>query len=370
MPGLFVMKHERALLFKRGDYVRCLRSGKHRVPVFGGYTAIKMDMAKAFDAQGRSLSLFPADGELARELAVAELTDNELAIHLEDGVVVGVLNKPGRYAYWKGLVEHSFLKVDTGNPEGATGNPTAVYTPGKVAPFLYCYDVAGHETGLVFLNNTLLRACPPGRYWFWRGPVAVTTKSFDLRRQQIDMTGQEIMTEDKVSLRLNFVCHYRITDALRVAQIKDHQEQLYVLLQMVLREYVGSLRLDDLLMKKQEIGDYVLANLQDRQAEFGVEFLFAGVKDVILPGDVKAILNTVLIAEKQAMANVITRREETASTRSLMNTAKLMDENETLYKLKQLEYLERICDKVGSISVSDRGGLLEQLNGLLAGKKE
>ena len=72
-----------------------------------------------------------------------------------------------------------------------------------------------------------------------------------------------------------------------------------------------------------------------------------------------------LIAEKQALANVITRREETASTRSLLNTAKLMDENGTLYNLKELEFLERICDKVGSISVSGSGGLLEQLNALL-----
>ncbi len=370
MPKLYVMKHERALLFQRGDYVRCLKSGKHRVPVFGRYSAVKMDMAKPFDPQGRSLSLFLTDPELTKELAVVEVGDNEIAIHLEDGAVAGVLNKPGRYAFWKGIAEHGFVKVDTANPVVGDDVPAAVYTNGKVSPYLYSFDVAGHEVGLVYINNSLHKVCQPGRYWFWRGPVPVTAKSFDLRRQQIDMTGQEIMTEDKVALRLNFICQYRITDALKVSEIKDHGEQLHVLLQLVLREYVGSLRLDDLLMKKQEIGQFVLENLQGRQADFGVEFLYAGVKDVILPGEVKAILNTVLIAEKQAMANVITRREETASTRSLMNTAKLMDENETLYKLKELEYLERICDKVGNISVSGQGGLLEQLNGLLAGRRE
>jgi len=78
-------------------------------------------------------------------------------------------------------------------------------------------------------------------------------------------------------------------------------------------------------------------------------------------------MNTVLIAEKQAQANVIARREEVASTRSLLNTAKLMDENQTLYKLKELECLEKICDNVGSISVSGGTDLLAQLTQILKG---
>jgi shikimate kinase len=93
------------------------------------------------------------------------------------------------------------------------------------------------------------------------------------------------------------------------------------------------------------------------------------VKDIILPGDIKDILNTVLLAEKKALANTITRREETASTRSLLNTAKLMDENETLFRLKELEFLEKICEKIGTISLTGGGNLLEKLNLLLGDKK-
>ena len=95
-----------------------------------------------------------------------------------------------------------------------------------------------------------------------------------------------------------------------------------------------------------------------------VNFIYADLKDIILPGEIRDIMNTVLVAEKKAHANVITRREETASTRSLLNTAKLMDDNKTLYKLKELEYLERICDRIGHISVSGNDNILEQLSGL------
>ena len=76
-------------------------------------------------------------------------------------------------------------------------------------------------------------------------------------------------------------------------------------------------------------------------------------------------MNTVLIAEKQAQANVISRREEVASTRSLLNTAKLMDENATLYKLKELEYAERIFQHVDNVSLNGNGDLISQLSALL-----
>ena len=183
------------------------------------------------------------------------------------------------------------------------------------------------------------------------------------------MTGQEILTEDKVPLRLNFICHYKIVDPFKIIGIKSYEEQIYILLQLILREYVGSLRFDELLAKKQEVGTFVLSRLAEKSGDFGVEFLYAGVKDLILPGDMKEILNTVLIAEKKAQANVITRREEIASTRSLLNTAKLMDENQTLYRLKELEFLEKICEKINNISVLGGGSLLEQLNSAIGGGK-
>src|SRR5690606_34155748 len=166
----------------------------------------------------------------------------------------------------------------------------------------------------------------------------------DLRQQQLDVIGQELMTADKVTLRLNFFCHYKVVDPLKIMEIN-----------------VGTLKLDELLKRKKEMGAFVLQKLEEKSRDFGVQFLDAGVKDIILPGDIKEILNTVLLAEKQAQANIITRREETASTRSLLNTAKLMDQNPTLYRLKELEYLERICEKVSNITLMGGGNLLEQL---------
>ena len=188
----------------------------------------------------------------------------------------------------------------------------------------------------------------------------------DLRSQELEINGQEILTADKVSLRVNFVTSYRITDAVKIiSEVKNYKERIYTITQLALREYIGKFRFDELLEQKDNIAASVLAQLKTFKDEYCVEFTSAGLKDIILPGEIRDIINTVLIAEKNAQANVIARREEVASTRSLLNTAKLLDENATLYKLKELEYLEKICDKVGSISVGG-GNLLSELQKIVS----
>ncbi len=75
------------------------------------------------------------------------------------------------------------------------------------------------------------------------------------------------------------------------------------------------------------------------------------LKDVVLPGEMKTLLNQVIEAEKRAAANVILRREETAATRSLANTAKLLESNPTLLRLKELESWKEIAATVGNVTV-------------------
>lgn len=103
-------------------------------------------------------------------------------------------------------------------------------------------------------------------------------------------------------------------------------------------------------------------------AGLGVSLMSFGVRDIILPGEVRAIMNQVLVAEKKAQANSILRREETAQTRSLLNTARLMEDNAILWKMKEMEYVERIAEKISSISIQGNGALLDQLKGIFSNK--
>jgi regulator of protease activity HflC (stomatin/prohibitin superfamily) len=360
-----IQTDERGLLFRKGSYEKLLQPGTYRLWPFAEHSVVALNITKPFTVQGKDLQLFLHDEKLLEELDVIQVQDHEYVLHYEDGKFLSLLTA-GKYAFWNILKKHAYVRVDIRNPELPAEIDLSVLP--KLAGYYQAFEVANHESGVLFYNNVMQRELAPGKYYFWKGPVTVSVKTVDLRQQQLDMTGQEMMTEDKVTLRLNFVCQYRILNPLRSLEIKSFEEQIYIQLQLILREYVGTLKLDDLLRMKQEIASFVLSRLNERSQDNGVQFLSAGVKDIILPGDIKDILNTVLYAEKKAQANIITRREETASTRSLLNTAKLMDENQTLYRLKELEFLEKICEKIGTISLTGGGNLLEKLNSLLGDK--
>lgn len=364
MKKVIIQDDERGLLFKDGNYQRYLQPGKYFFSPFSNNEVIKMKIDQPFEVPDKNANLFLHDAELSKDLVVVEVKDYEYVLHYMDEKFHAVLTA-GKYVFWNLLQKHNFVTVDIRDPEVRPEIDRSIFSSPRVNSHAHIYEVASYETGILFFNNVMQRTLSPGKYYFWRGPVSIQVKMIDQRQQQLDMTGQEMMTEDKIALRMNFVSQYKIVNPLKIIEIKAFEEQIYILLQLILREYVGTQKLDDLLRNKQEVGQFVLSRLQEKGEDFGVRFLFAGVKDIILPGDIKEILNMVLLAEKKAQANIITRREETASTRSLLNTAKLMDENQTLYRLKELEYLERICERIGNVSLSGGGNLLEQLNSLL-----
>ncbi|BBU11045.1 hypothetical protein BE1S17E07_39840 [Escherichia coli] len=186
----------------------------------------------------------------------------------------------------------------------------------------------------------------------------------DTRLQVLEVSGQEILTKDKVNLRINLAANWRYSDVLLAfSQLTKPIDHLYRELQFALREAVGTRTLDELLEDKQVIDDVVSEQVKSRMLPFGMEIASLGVKDIVLPGDMKNILAQLVEAEKSAQANVIRRREETAATRSLLNTAKVMENNPVALRLKELETLERVAERIDNISVF--GGLDQVLHGLV-----
>jgi regulator of protease activity HflC (stomatin/prohibitin superfamily) len=180
----------------------------------------------------------------------------------------------------------------------------------------------------------------------------------DQREQVVDVAGQEIMTADKVTLRLNAVVTFKVRDALRaVTAVEDHRQALYREAQLALRAIVGARTLEALLGEKDAVGRELDAALRTRVGEIGLEVVSLGIRDVILPGEMKELMNKVIEAQKAAEAALISRREETAAVRSQANTARLLEQNPTLMRLREIEALEKVAEK-GRLSVMlGEGGL-------------
>lgn len=349
------------LVSKNGGYNRCLTQGVYWI--FPNERVDVYNKSQPFNPNF-SLDILLRDSYLKALLTIINVGDNEIVLHYENNNFKEVLT-PGRYAFWMGLVDNQFITADISKTDITESININTIKRQELANYIRVCKIDTYEKGVLFIDNKFHRMLTSGDYYFWKNATEVSVIKVDMRQVQLEISGQEILTKDKANLRITFYTQYKVVDILKaVTENKDYEKQLYVFIQFALRAYIGSMTLDELLENKESIADYVKLELQEKAKNLGVEIVDCGIKDVILPGEMKEIMNKVLIAQKQAQANLILRREETASTRNLLNTAKLMEDNEMLFKLKEMEYVEKIADKIGEITVSGNGQILNQLKSI------
>ena len=364
-----VRKHQVGLWFRHGDFKRALRPGAYWIVT--GLPVLyrnRVEVARVLDTKFEHplLDVMIDDAGLRELLVVVELAADQRAIVWKDGRAGWILG-PGRHAFWKRPYRLEVETFDVGGLAFEHPKIEAVLGLPAAAEHLQGVRVDAYERLLLFRDGDLVDQLGPGLHVFWKGAGAVTWMAIDLREQVADVAGQEIMTADKVTLRVNLVVTYRVTEpAAAVTVVGDHAQALYRQAQLALREAVGTRRLDALLADKDAVGREVLEVIAARAAEFGVAVRGVGLRDVILPGEMKSILNQVIEAQKQAEANLIRRREETAAVRSQANTAKLLADNPALARMKELEALQEILRGTKSTFVLGAGELSEQVGRLVA----
>ena len=368
-----IRKNERGLLLRNGDFERILAPGTHWLASFmDRLTVEKFALEQPAFTHPIAEYLMAREPEVvAAEFVRVALGETEAGLRYENGVIVEILPPATRRLYWRGLVDIAVDVVNTAAdaqlPRDLAHRLTQTQLRQRAVTGLVGVlqvEVPQHGAGLLYVDGKIERLLEPGSYAFWKFHRNVAVELVDLRLQAIEVTGQEILTRDKVSLRLNLAATWRYTDVLKAyAQLAKPAEQLYRELQFGLRAAVGTRSLDELLENKTTIDETVFAHVRAKLSALGLELDGVGVKDIVLPGEMKTILAQVVEAGKAAEANVIRRREETAATRSLLNTAKVMEDNPVALRLKELETLERVAERIDKISVF--GGLDQVLNGLV-----
>ncbi|MBL8588709.1 MAG: slipin family protein [Methylobacteriaceae bacterium] len=352
---------EIALLTREGRLERALGPGRHAL--FDPLRRLSAEIVSIVRAEfpvERARLIARTRPELAAELfEIVEAKAGEVCVVSLDGEPKHLVPKFTSRAYLKGATRIEVERIDT---QRELRVPAAVLAKLDLArtPQVLEARVAAHEAGLLFVDGVLTERLGPGRHAFWQTERKVAAQTFDLRPQPLEISAQEILTKDKIALRLTLTAFTRIVDPVKASQnAVDVQTAIYRLAQFAIREAVATRTLDEVLAARERIDEELRGFVAARSADLGVETTELGVKDVILPGDVRALVNKVVEAERTAKANLIRRQEETAATRSLLNTAKLMQENPLLVRLKELEALEKLTEKVGRIDLhaSDGAGL-------------
>lgn len=363
LNGVEIASHEVGFVYKNKRLVDVITEGQTRF-LFGKKVEIH-NLNEPY--QGRhelcEIEKFPIVYDL---LEVFEVLDGQIGVEYRNQLFSKVL-MPGVYGYWSGAVKYRVDTYSTDKAEIGEDVPRAILAKSQMSPYTVMYTVESYEIALLFIEGAFVRKLVPGVYYFWRTEKIIRVQKADLRSQLLEVAGQEILTKDKAAIRVNFDVQYKIFDVEKaIIESKDAIRQLYTTIQLALREYIGTLTLDNILARKEEVSPFVMKSSEGRAQELGVKLLNAGLRDIILPGDVKEIMNQVLLAQKKAQANNIMRQEETASTRSLLNTAKLMEQNEMLFRLKEMEYVERVAEKVGEVTLNGGDKVLGQLRSMFS----
>jgi len=350
-----VTQTERAFVLIDGVPARYLVPGRHFVnDLFRTVLVERVNAAGLVaDLDQRRLALVPVEDLLVLEVALHQRA---------------LVRHRGRPARWLGPGVHQLWTVDrlldrtTGttrplveveriDASGLAVAPLEDAVKALVPAADYVETTAPQgSVALRYVDGALDAELPPGRHAAWTTRRKVSFAVIDLRERLLHVSGQEVLTRDRVSLRLNLSAAFTVKDARRLATIaRAPDDVLYLAMQLAARAAVGALSLDELLAQRESLGAAMETSVRVRAEAVGLELGSFGVKDVILPGEMKELLNRVIAAQKEAEANVILRREETAATRSLAQTARLLAENPLLVRLKELEAYSELAGKVGQV---------------------
>jgi regulator of protease activity HflC (stomatin/prohibitin superfamily) len=362
---IVIADHERGLHFKNRILINILESGVHYF--FDPFERQQVDIANVGEPefQYSQWDTLAQSHELLcnKHFQVLETSTRQVGLIYKNNILSDILPPDSRRIFWRGAIATKIELIDIqdnfkiSQPLAAQLAYPSPLLVTKTTNMIYNIEIANNFIGLLFVDGELKETLTSGLHVFWKVGRNLKVEIMDLRMQSLEVQGQEILTKDKVSLRINLSANYRIIDPVKIRhELGEHYlAYIYRIMQFALRQAVSARPLDALLSDKDLFDNAIFNSVKTDIEQFGLNLQSVGVKDVILPGDMKELLNRVVEAEKVAQANNIKRREETAATRSLLNTAKLMEENPILLRLKELETLEKLTEKIDHLTVF--GGL-------------
>jgi regulator of protease activity HflC (stomatin/prohibitin superfamily) len=360
-----VKENEKALLYKDEKFIELYGVGRHKLFTWFqnyGVERVKLDAFGLTTQKSKTLlKTFP---EKANALfQVVELTEDEMAYVWIDGNFVEILEAGTVKLYFK---EYT-LKVEKVNvKEQMRVDEKHIKYLDRVGHLstIKKYIIDKNALGYLFVDEKYVELLLTGKHYFYTNAYDVDVKAIDTRIKELEITGQELLSLDKVTLRCNATMHYGVEDGLKyLTAVESPKEYIYKQLQFAIREHMGRLNVDEILTKQHALNEEIVERFKALCLAVGVKVEAVHIKDIILPGEMREIFNQVIEATKRAEATNIQRREETAATRSLLNTAKLMKDNPALARLKELEALEKITPMIDTLNVY--GGLENVMHGLV-----
>ncbi len=368
LKKLVIGSTERGLLYRDKRFVRILSPGTYRLVEFlQKYSLELVDIVRNPELKGSAARLLLKDNSPSIDENLVKVSNSarQVAVVYRDAQAADIVAPGEERLFWKGLADIRVARFDISESFELSRDLIRDLSALSTERDILTVKVPEQSVGIVLEAGVIYRELAPGKYAFWKSQRDLSAVILDMRLSAMEVSGQEMLTKDKVSLRVNLSVSYRLTDPIKAVRgLASIDSEIYRAAQLALRQEIGEKTLDQLLESKEASNKALIADMTSALEPYGVAVTRVGVKDLILPGDMRILFNKVVEAEKAAQAQNIRRREETAATRSLLNTARMIESSPVLLRLKEIEAVERISEKVEKLNVYD--GLDGVMKGLIS----
>ncbi|HAZ54270.1 MAG TPA: hypothetical protein DCY50_04400, partial [Franconibacter helveticus] len=258
-----IRKGQLGLLAKQGDFYQVLEAGEHRLPWFArpDVTLVALNGDDVAPDLSDYLRRFKPEWVEKYALAV-DTAEQETAALYRNGVLLEIIPPGARRLFWRDGDSLHVKRMDTrdvhlpGDVMNAVLQPRGRNEAVKGREAILTVQVPAWHVGVLKIDGETQALLPPGLSAYWKINHLVEAEVVDTRLQAMEVSGQEILTKDKVNLRINLGANWRYHDVLQAySQLAKPLEHLYRELQFALREAVGTRTLDELLENKQVIDD-------------------------------------------------------------------------------------------------------------------
>src|SRR5262245_49476750 len=131
----------------------------------------------------------------------------------------------------------------------------------------------------------------------------------DMRARDLTIKGQEILTADKVAIRVSILVQFAVVDPTAALHaVANYEDRLYSDVQLAARRSLASMTLEDILTNRTRLSEDILREVKESATSDGVAIARADVKDLVFPGNLQEIMNRVLAAERMSQAQLVEAR--------------------------------------------------------------
>ena len=292
-----VLTNQRLLVLNKGRIVGLFGPGAHRLPTGAKVELERHNITDPLFVSDYERVLMQQRPDLAAEhLTVVQAEPGEVVLAFRDGALAEAsLNPEHRAVLWSDAGPWQIMRVsltETRMAPKSVHTALATKTGSLVASVI---DIPHGSVGLLSISAAYKGVLQSGRHFFWDTGEPIVVNEVDMRWQSRDVTGQEVLTKDRVTIRVNITADMRVTDPVKAAaEVKDFDEVLHRALQLAFRKTIGQRTLDNLLADRVTLDAEAAQAVRDSMVQIGVEVGEIALKDVILPGEMREILNRVV----------------------------------------------------------------------------